>query len=1011
MIKLKYLRNRQFLGLVCAFLFLHLSIPGFAGDQNLASYRIVTHSSSIDANQCGHLVVDGNPDTYWESNSADEKNWLLIDLGSVQDVNHVRIQWGDNFALAYKLTLLEKSNQPGNEVFITDQGTGGDQGIDFDGQKARFIRLDISKVKDPVRGCVIKEIIVPGEGSERFTPSKVISLSANNLSLDGDIWHIQSSMFVKDSPEDISSSGYDDANWIPALVPGTVLESYYESGAFPDPLFGDNMHQISDEFFSGYDFWYRTSVQLPSDLSGQKIFLNFSGINWKSDIYFNGQHLGKIDGAFMRGEFEVSNLVNFSGENTIAVLVHHNENWVSSSCKVIRKHLGARTTNGDMLGFDGPTCLASAGWNWLPIIKGRNNGIWNHAGFTTGRNVSLKDSWVETLIPLPDTSKANLKIHANLINHSEKAVEGILKAELCGFVIELPVTLLANEEKNLTLDTSLFPELLIDKPALWWPNGYGPQTLKKLELQFEEKGQVSDSEIVNFGIRQLEYKVIDNVLFVYCNGSRILLKGGNWGLPEAMMRLDSADYDLRVKLHKEANFNMIRNWLGMINREEFYDACDRYGILIFDDFWLANPVDGPNPRDFKLFMDNVRDKIKWVRKHPSLAIYCGRNEGLPPLKYDLAMKEECGLLDGTRHYIPHSADGTVSGLGPYDVRPTEWYFENRGKTFHTELGIVAFPEVESIRKMMPEENHWPINDMWAIHDYQAGRSDKYTDTLSRRYGEATGLEDYCNKAQLFNYESARAMFECLQSNQGSGVLLWMSQSAWPSMICQLYDHYLEYTSAYFAVKKASSPIHVLWDSEKKEVRVANNTRSDINNADLNATIYDAQGKRIWSQDKVCDIKSASALSCFPLDYPAAEKVLFLKLELKSDGMLLSENFYWLENSKGNCTDLNDLPVTHMKMNIEEGYEDGFYTAKIELKNVSKSLSLLNKIKLKDKQSGESVLPVFFDDDYISLLPGEKKTIAMKIEGKLVENRDVEIHLEGWNTSSQSRMISLSHKTD
>ncbi|MFO7668380.1 MAG: discoidin domain-containing protein [Bacteroidales bacterium] len=1005
--KLKYKRNDQFMRFISVFTLLLLSFYGSAIDQNLASYRLVKHSSSIDPNQCGHLVVDGSPDTYWESDNASQNQWLLIDLGALQTIDHLLIHWGENYATSFKLTLLAKSNEPGDQVFITKSGTGGDQDLDCRGLKARFLRLDISKVKDPIRGCVIKEILVPGEGPDRFTPSKVVTLSASNLSLDGDIWNIQSSMFVSDNPGEISSSGYDDTNWIPARVPGTILESYYESGALPDPLFGDNMHQISDEFFSGNDFWYRTSVLFPSSLSGQRIFLNFSGINWKSDIYFNGQHLGKIDGAFMRGVFEVTKLIDFAGTNTVAVLVHHNENWVSSSCKVIRKYLGARTTNGDMLGFDGPTCLASAGWNWLPIIKGRNNGIWNHAGFTTGGNVRVKDTWVESCIPLPDTSKAELSIHTDLINLSAEAVEGKIKAELCGFEIELPVKLLPNEEKSLTLDKSVFSELQVDNPALWWPNGYGAQALMKLNIHFEEKGEVSDSEVINFGIRQLDYTVKDDVLFVYCNGTRILLRGGNWGLPEAMMRLDESGYDLRVKLHKEANFNMIRNWIGMTHRVEFYNACDKYGILIFDDFWLANPVDGPNPRDFNLFMSNVRDKIKWVRKHPSLAIYCGRNEGLPPLKYDLAMKKECEQLDGTRHYIPHSSEGTVTGLGPYDVRPTEWYFENRGKTFHTELGIVAIPEVESMRKMMPEENWWPINDMWAIHDYQAGRSDKFTDTLYKRYGEASNLEDYCNKAQLFNYESAKAMFECLQSNQGSGVLLWMSQSAWPSMICQLYDHYLEYTSSYFAVKKAASPVHAFWDVLKKEVLIANNTRFAVNNADIEATIYDALGKMIWTKTKECDLHPTSAISCFPLDPPTSETVLFLKLELKSRGTLLSENFYWLENSEGNCLDLNDLPVTNVEMKIDQGYENGFITAQIKLNNVSESVSIMNRIKLKDTQSGESVLPVFFDDDYVTLLPGEKKTITMKIEEKYLENRDVEINLEGWNTSAQSSMIDFS----
>jgi len=754
-------RDFLFRGCMCFSILFSLSFPGMARIQNLAAYRVVTHSSAIDANQCGHLVVDGHPDTYWESSNASEKQWLLIDLGSMRTINEVQILWGENHATSFRVTFLTKPGEAGRQVYNTDRGSGGEQVLDGQHLQARYLRIDITKVRDPVRGCVIREIVVTGDGPERFVPSKTVTLSMDNLSLDGNIWRIQNSRFVEDSPAEISRPSYEDTDWFPARVPGTILESYYEFEALPDPLYGDNMHQISDAFFSGTDFWYRTSVQFPAGLAGERIFLNFSGINWKSDIYFNGLPLGKIDGAFMRGEFEITELADLSGVNTIAVLVPHNENWVSGNCKVIRKYLGARTTNGDMLGFDGPTCLASAGWNWLPVIKGRNNGIWNHAGFTTRGNVSVRDPWVESRIPLPDTSKADLKIHVDLVNHADRVVEGTLRAELCGFAIELPVTLQPEEEKTLVLEPTYFPELHIGDPALWWPNGYGPPTLEKLALQFEEKGQITDKALINFGIRQLDYKVINDVLFIYCNGSRILLRGGNWGLPEAMMRLDRSDYDLRVQLHREAHFNMIRNWVGMTNREEFYDACDQNGILIFDDFWLANPVDGPDPRDFNLFMENVRDKIRWVRKHPSLALYCGRNEGLPPLQLDLAMRKACEVLDGSRYYIPHSAAGTVTGLGPYDLRTPEWYFLNRGKTFHSELGIVAFPEAESVRKMMPEEYLWPINNMWAIHDYQQGRSDKFTDTLSTRYGEARDLEDYCRKAQMLNFESAKAMFESL----------------------------------------------------------------------------------------------------------------------------------------------------------------------------------------------------------------------------------------------------------
>ncbi|WP_318499901.1 glycosyl hydrolase 2 galactose-binding domain-containing protein [Formosa sp. PL04] len=972
------------------------SYNGFSQGTNIAKYRIVNQSSAMDANHTGHLVVDGDSSTYWEAHYKDENQSLLIDLGTSQVINSINIEWGVNFATAYKI-ILNSDSSP-DIVYSTTTGTGGIQTLNIEQKKVRFIKIEISKVNVQIRGCLINEIEVLGYKDDRFKPSKVNVLSKNNLSLDGRIWRVQSTAIVKDNPEKIATSEYNDTQWIPAKVPGTIMGDYYNFGALPDPLYSDNMHQISDEFFSGNNFWYRTEVSFPSELSSEQIFLDFDGINWKSDIYFNGKHLGRIDGGFLRGEFEITDLINFDKSNTVAVLVHHNENWVSGTFKVIHKELGDRTTNGDMLGLDGPTSLASAGWNWLPIISGRNNGIWNHAKFRVGQNVSIEDPWVSTKLPSEDLKEADLTVSTELKNHSSKDVNGKLIAKLGGKItLEVPVTILANQTKTVTLDKSKYSKLSVKNPSIWWPNGYGEQPLEKLDLEFIVDGKVSDAKSINYGIRELEYKVIDGVLFIYCNKTRILLRGGNWGLPEAMMRMDADGYDLRVKLHKEANFNMIRNWIGMTNHKEFYEACDKYGVLIFDDFWLANPKNGPNPNDLNMFMENARDKIKWVRKHPSLAFYCGRNEGLPLIEYDVALKNETNLLDGTRHYVTNSADGTLSGFGPYEVKSPEWYFKNRGGTFHSELGIIAIPEIESLRKMMPEKDLWPISDMWAVHNYQEGRSEKYTKTLDQRYGSATSAEDYSNKAQLLNYETGKAMFECLQSKQGSGMILWMSQSAWPSLICQLYDHYLEYTASYFAVKKASSNVHVFWDIEMNEIRVANNTREELNNAEVKATIFDDAGNSIWSETKSINLASTSVKTSFPLVHTPSEKVRFLKLELKQKGKVVSDNFYWLENSDKNCLDLNDLEMADVDLDIVESAKDNFYTAKIKLTNKSGNISLLNKIKLKDKNNGESILPVFFDDDYVSLLPNEQKTINIKVDKKYLKNKDVEMHLEGWNT--------------
>lgn len=975
----------------------------FAQSDNLALYRVVSHSSAYDANQCGHLVVDGSADTYWESfwdrKQPDQAQWLEIALDDAPTLQGVVIHWGANFAKSYTLYGMTEGNW--QELYQTKEGAGGSESISLDGVQVTALKLSAQDFIDPFRGCIINELEVTGKGENRFKPSQALKLSASQTSINGNLWRVQNEKFVTATPEAIAAASFDDTQWIPASVPGTILSSYYDFGAVQDPLYGDDVHQISDEFFSGNNFWYRQTLDFDNDLKGNRLFLDFSGINWKSKIYFNGQFLGDINGAFLRGEFEVTELVKFGEPNTLAVQVIHNDNWVSGEFKVIQKELGDPTTNGDMLGLDGPTSLASAGWNWLPIIPGRNNGIWNNVSLNVRKEVSIEDSWITSALELPDTTKAALTFRTTLKNHSDKKQSGNLTISFADTEVVVPVELQANEVKDITLDPTTTPELMLNNPRLWWPNGYGSPELYEAKVAFVVNKKISDKEQFSFGVRQLDHEVKDNILFLYCNGVRLSLKGGNWGLPEALMRVDSAGYDLRVRLHKEANFNMIRNWIGMTNHEEFYDACDRHGMLIFDDFWLANPKNGPDPRDFDLFMSNVTDKIKWVRKHASLAFYCGRNEGLPPINLDLAMKAEVERLDGTHLYVPHSAAGIVSGFGPYEVKDVDYYFEKRGFTLHSEQGIIAIPEPESMRRMMDTEDLWPISDTWAKHNYQTGRSEKYTETIIERFGEPQSMEEYSSKAQLWNYESGKAMFECLQSNQGSGMLLWMSQSAWPSLICQLYDHYFEYTASYFAVKKATSPIHVFWDKDKEQIRVANNTKNALGGVQVNAKIYTAKGKEVWAGTKSLDVAATSAATALDLKGHYSDQVQFMKLEMVKGEKVLATNFYWIENTSGNCLDLNNLPDAEVKMKTATKTVGDTQVVTITLKNTSKQWSLLNKIKLKDKATGDSVLPVFFDDDYVSLMPGESRVITMSVDKINLNGKAPVLYLEGWNTKIKS----------
>jgi hypothetical protein len=971
---------------------------------NRAHNRAAYQSDSADDDHTAHLATDGSAETYWES-GTNQGSWIAVDLGEECPFSRITLRWGKFFAMAYRIQISDDGLHPENwkDIYTTTAGKGGVENIPIHPETARHVRLVAITYSAVGRGCELSEFEIYGHRiSKSDSPLPFATRADGSIILSGGNWKLQNAMFVDAAPTNIAQAGFDDNNWIPVVVPGTVLGSYLAIGAIPDPWYGDQMSQISEEFFSRNDFWYRCHFVIPATDADKHIWLNFDGINWKAETFLNGAAIGQIDGAFIRGHFDISSAAKLGATNYLAVLIRHAANPGPGAKKVTHKKLGSRTVNGDVLGYDSPSFLASAGWNWLPIIRGRDLGIGNDVRVETAGNVELIDPWVVSDLPLPDTRRADLTVKTELRNDSTEPEHGELIGKIGDITFQQEETLEPGQNKFVTLDKSNCPELFISNPRLWWPNGYGPQPLYTLNLRFEHDGKISDSKKVTFGLRKISYVITNAVgstnpmLTIYVNGKRILIRGGNWGMAEGMLNCDASGYDLRVRLHHDANLNMIRNWVGMVGDEAFYDACDRYGILIWDDFWLANPGDGPNPTDDAMFLANARDKIRRLRGHPSLVLYCGRNEGMPPKGLATALPAAVNELDGTRHYIPHSAAGTVTGYGPYDDRSPEWYFANCGKTLHSELGIVAVPSVESMREMMPAKDLWPISDMWAVHDYQTPRSDGYTKRIAQRYGEPTGIEDYCRKAQMVNMETAKAMFECLQAKQGGGVLIWMTQSAWPSLICQLYDYYFEPTAAYFGAQKGAEPLPIFWDSNANIIKVANDTINDETDLTADAWGYNLEGKEMWHKSTQLTVPTASVKDCFTLERPADKSaVFFLKLELRRKGQILSDNFYW-NSQGGSCADLNKLPQVTLPVTATKSGDGQTGRLTIHVSNPTRSVALMIRLKVIRAKSGKRVLPIFYEDNYFSLLPGESRTVSAEFATTNLAGEQPKLAVEGWN---------------
>lgn len=653
-------------------------------------------------------------------------------------------------------------------------------------------------------------------------------------------WQLRVADEVAD-PAALHESGYDTSGWVAAVVPGAVFTSFVEAGIEPDPNFGDNAYKVDKSKYDR-DFWYRTEFAAETLPDGLHRWICFEGVNRKGEVWLNGVLLGRLDGFMDRGRFDAAPLLRRDGrKNVLAVKVHAPERPIANHAS--------------------PTYISSDGWDWMPSVPGLLNGITDDVYAEASGEVTLVDPWVRTKVPSVDEGVVSLT--TELKNHSAKEVSGVVKGVIMpgGIAFEKPFKLQAGKQRTVGIDPREFPQLKIDAPNLWWPNGYGEQPLYTCDLTCEIDGKVSDTKRITFGIREYSYDFVNDVFQLSVNGERIFCKGGNWGMSEWMLRCRGAEYDLKIRLHKEMNYNMIRNWIGSTTDDEFYQACDKYGILVFDDFWLNSH---PNlPDDLFAFNRNAVEKIKRLRNHPCVAVWCGDNEGVPLAPLNEWLREDVKTFDGgDRWYQPISREYGFSGSGPWTNAHPIWYFtahplgfgdhKQDGWGFRTEIGTAVFTNYESYCKFMPEPERWPASqEMLEKHFFGRSsfnsRPDRYFATVEYNYGKAASAEEFCRKAQLLNIEANKAMYEGWQHhlwNDASGILTWMSQSAYPSFVWQTYDYYYDLNGAYWGVKKACEPIHIQWSYADNTIKVVNTSMKGYDALTATATVYNLDGSEV-----------------------------------------------------------------------------------------------------------------------------------------------------------------------
>lgn len=841
---------------------------------------------------------------------------------------------------------------------------------------------------------------------------------------------------VKQPGENISKPSFKLQGWQKAIVPGTVLSSLVANGTMPDPFWGMNNEEIPDIYDTGRDFytyWFATDFEEEKPRDGQQVWLTFRGINYSCDIYINGSKVNSepFKGMYLRKKFNITALLSQNGNNRLAVVVYPpdvvgNPNGGQGGDGQIAKNVGLQYT---------------AGWDWIRPIRDRNTGIWDKVFIEKTGAVDLGNPHIVTLVPgkrqaAGPQEAATIKVSAELTNATESPVSGMLYYELDGQHVNTKVTIAPHEKKQVDL-----PDLELQNPRLWWPHNYGEQHQYEINLAFRaEQGNLLDSEQLRFGVREVQayWNERTRSKEVAVNGQKIFIKGGNWIISDAMLRFSDARYDAEIRFHRDMNLNLIRIWGGAITeRPEFYEACDRYGLLVMQDFWISGDCNGrwedplkledqwtrrQYPDDHGLFLESAEDMIKMIRNHPSLAMWCGGNEITPPEDILVALRDTLlPQLDGTRWFVDYSNSNDMSynfiggnGDGPYGIQHTATFWNERTYPFNSEVGSVGVGDLASLKRFLDEENlvapQWDSGtqkESWdAVWDYHTYIG--YGGHIAP-YGEVKDIADWAKKAQLVNYDQYRALIEGFSSHMWdwyTGTMIWKTQNPWTSMRGQMYDYYLDPNASLYGLRTGGQPINALFNPTDGFITLVNNLTERQNNLMLVAKAYGMDGKETHLTQVFCYMEPATVKPILSLkreiDALAASEGLFLELQLlNAEKELVSSNFYWLPDSSGQYSGLQRMAQSTLDVRAQQ-LDDG--TIELEVEGGAPGpVAFFNRISLVDAKSGERILPTFYDDNYFSLPPGGKRKVRLYGPKDMLLGSTL-VEIEGWNVGKQRHAI-------
>ncbi len=857
-----------------------------------------------------------------------------------------------------------------------------------------------------LRLCLAAALLLGGS-----SPSRAADMPAPNsqsIFLAGN-WRLQSAAQVAAGGAQISTAAFDAVGWYSASMPSTVLAALVKNGVYSNIFFGTNLAAIPTAPFSN-SWWFRDDFSVSDAEAAGNAALIFDGINYRANIWLNGRQIADANqtfGAFRIFQFDVGGLLH-PGSNVLAA-------------EIFPPKPGDYT-----MGFV----------DWNPKPADHEMGLFRPVELHFSQAVSLDHVFVQTAIDHATWQSARLTISAELTNHTDRALEAIINGRIGDAAFNQSFPLAPRQGRLVSLAPDKNPKLQFDHAQLWWPWELGEPHLYNLELTATTGGTVSDARHVRFGIREIsDYLTPEGYRGYRVNGKKILIRGGGWA-DEFLLRESKTNLEAQLQYVKAMNLNAIRLEGIWGCSQELYDLCDQYGLLIMPGWscqWEWEDGLGKKTDDFGAFQTEpemdlatnyLHDQVLWLRNHPSIFVWVLGSDKHPRPALETRYDSLLPTIDPTRPKLM-SCSGIVSSVsgpsavkmnGPYDyVTPDYWYLDKKnGGAFgyNTETGPGPLPPpLESLQRMIPAADLWPIDKVWNFHCARGQFKDmkRYLNAFDQRYGPASSVEEFAFKSQAANYEAIRAMFEAFAVNlpRATGIIQWMLNASWPKLYWQLYDYYLVPGGAFFGVQHGAAPFAVIYNYADRGVYLVNQTGKDPGPIQAAVSVYDLHSKNILDKTFVATLVPASgSQKIFDLSSLApATTVYFLDLHAVAADAV-ANNFYWLstkpdvldeskttwyvtpDKSFADFTGLDQLPAVRAQAGVR--FQRG--AAEVTLTNPSDTLAFFIELKIVGQESGQILTPVFWDDNYISLPPHSSRTL----HARFPTGEPPQLKIRGWN---------------